>query len=329
MKYRFLRCALSLLVASFVLSSEKSFGGDHQGFPDRPITMVVPYPAGGIADIGGRVLAKELSVRLKQPVLVDNKAGGSGIIGAEYVANAKPDGYTLLSAATGTLVLAPLLRDKLSYSPNSFENIYGTQVSPLMIAVRSDSPYKSAADVVAAAKKKPDAITFATIGNGSIHHILAELWQTEAGMKLMHVPYKGASPAFVDFLGGRIDVMIDYQMQLAPLHKDGKVRILAVAAPERVPALPDVPTFAEQGYKSVLAAAFGAIVAPAGTPKPIIKKIADAFDDMFKSPEVKKYIEDRGSLALAISGDKLDAYLQEEFSKAKKAIEQSKIKLDN
>lgn len=317
----------ALLIVPFLVS-ESSYAQDHQDYPNRPITLVVPYPAGGIADVGGRVLAKELSVRLKQTVLVDNKAGGSGIIGAEYVANAKPDGYTLLSAATGTLILAPVLRENLSYKLSSFEPIYGTQDTPLMIAVRADTPYKSLADVVAAAKKKPGALTFATIGTGSIHHILAELWQNEAGMKMLHVPYKGAAPGFVDFLGGRIDVMIDYQMQLAPLAKDGRIRILGVAAPARVPALPDVPTFVESGYKSVLASAFGAIVAPAGTPQPIIKKIADAFEDMFKSPEVIKYVEDRGSLALNLSGEKLDAYLKAEVEKAKKVVERSKIKLD-
>ena len=317
----------ALLIVPFLVS-ESSYAQDHQDYPNRPITLVVPYPAGGIADVGGRVLAKELSVRLKQTVLVDNKAGGSGIIGAEYVANAKPDGYTLLSAATGTLILAPVLRGNLSYKLSSFEPIYGTQDTPLMIAVRADTPYKSLADVVAAAKKKPGALTFATIGTGSIHHILAELWQNEAGMKMLHVPYKGAAPGFVDFLGGRIDVMIDYQMQLAPLAKDGRIRILGVAAPARVPALPDVPTFVESGYKSVLASAFGAIVAPAGTPQPIIKKIADAFEDMFKSPEVIKYVEDRGSLALNLSGEKLDAYLKAEVEKAKKVVERSKIKLD-
>lgn len=198
-----------------------------------------------------------------------------------------------------------------------------------MIAVRSDTPYKSLADVVAAAKKNPGALTFATIGTGSIHHILAELWQTEADMKMLHVPYKGAAPGFVDFLGGRIDVMIDYQLQLAPLAADGRIRILAVAAAERVPALPNVPTFVESGYKSVLASAFGAIVAPAGTPQPIIRKIADAFEDMFRSPEMIKYVEDRGSLALRLSGEKLDAYLKAEVEKAKQVVVQSKITLDD
>lgn len=320
---------LSLLAVPLILFSAQSYGQDYQDYPNRPIVLVVPYPAGGIADIGGRVLAKELSVRLKQTVLVDNKAGGSGIIGAEFVANAKPDGYTLLSAATGTLVLAPVLRENLSYKLSSFEPIYGTQDTPLMIAVRADAPYKNLSDVVAAAKKKPGALTFATIGNGSIHHILAELWQKEAGMELLHVPYKGAAPGFVDFLGGRIDIMIDYQLQLAPLAQDGRIRILGVAAPARVPALPNVPTFVESGYKSVLASAFGAIVAPAGTPKPIVKKIADAFADMFRSPEIIKYVEDRGSLPLNLSGDKLDAYLKDETQKAKQVAEQSKIKLED
>lgn len=325
---RIQRLLLSLFALPALTFSGPSYGQGAQDYPNRPITLVVPYPAGGIADVGARVLAKELTVRLKQTVLVDNKAGGSGIIGAEFVANAKPDGYTLLSAATGTLILAPVLRENLSYKLDSFDPIYGTQDTPLMIAVRSDTPYKSLADIVAAAKKSPGALTFATIGTGSIHHILAELWQNEAGIKLLHVPYKGAAPGFVDFLGGRIDVMIDYQMQLIPLAKDNRIRILAVAASKRVPALLDVPTFVESGYKSVLASAFGAIVAPAGTPKPIIQKLSDAFEDMFSTPEIQKYVEDRGSQALRLSGDRLSTYLKEEVSKAKQVVEQSKIKLD-
>ena len=219
-----------------------------QDYPNRPVTLVVPFPAGGIANAGGRVVAKAMSNILGQPVIVENKAGAGGIVGAEYVAHAKSDGYTLLVASNGAVVSFPFLFKKLSYDPQKdFTPVHGVSISPLMIAVRADAPYKTLAELIAYAKKNPEKINFATVGQGSAHHMLAELLQKEAGVKMTHIPYKGATSAFTDFLGGSIDLMIDYQLQLAPLVEAGKIIALGVAANERLPTMPAVTTFVEQG----------------------------------------------------------------------------------
>jgi tripartite-type tricarboxylate transporter receptor subunit TctC len=298
-----------------------------QTYPDRNITLVVPFPAGGIADAGGRVVAKALGARLGQSVIVDNKAGAGGIVGAEFVANSKPDGYTLLTAANGVTVTYPFLFKKLSFDPQkAFAPVHGVSISPLMMAVRGDAPYKTLAELIAYAKKNPDKLTFATVGQGSAHHILAELFQKEAGIKMTHIPYKGGSQAMVDFLGGSIDVMLDYQLGLAPLVQDGKAIALGVAAQERLPGMPKTPTFVEQGFKSVVVSAYSIVLAPAGTPKPIVDKLAAAVDDMLKDPEVIKYYSDRGSIMMKGYGPaELEKFLAEERVKTKQTLDAAGI----
>ncbi len=298
-----------------------------QDYPNRPVSLVVPFPAGGIADAGGRVVAKAMSGIMGQPVIVENKAGAGGIVGAEYVAHAKPDGYTLLVASNGAVVSFPFLFKKLSYDPQKdFTPIHGVSISPLMIAVRADAPYKTFAELIDYAKKNPEKINFATVGQGSAHHMLAELLQKEAGVKMTHIPYKGATAAFTDFLGGSIDLMIDYQLQLAPLVEAGKILALGVAANERLPTMPAVPTFVEQGYKSVLVSAFSIVVAPAGTPKPIIDKLSAAIADLLKDPAIAKYYADRGSRLMTGFGPaELTAFLDQERVKTRQMIEQSGI----
>ena len=298
-----------------------------QDYPSRPVGLVVPFPAGGIADAGGRVVAKAMSGILGQPVIVENKAGAGGIVGAEYVAHGKPDGYTLLVASNGAVVSFPFLFKKLSYDPQKdFTPVHGVSISPLMIAVRADAPYKTLAELIAYAKKNPEKINFATVGQGSAHHMLAELLQKEAGVKMTHIPYKGAASAFTDFLGGSIDLMIDYQLQLAPLVEAGKIIALGVAANERLPTMPAVPTFVEQGYKSVLVSAFSIVVAPTGTPKPVIDKLAAAIAELLKDPATAQYYSDRGSRLMTGYGPaELTTFLEQERVKTRQMIEQSGI----
>jgi tripartite-type tricarboxylate transporter receptor subunit TctC len=298
-----------------------------QDYPNRPVMVVVPFPAGGIADSGGRVVAKAMSSILGQPVIVENKAGAGGIVGAEYVAHAKPDGYSLLVASNGAVVSFPFLFKKLSYDPQKdFTPVHGVSISPLMIAVRADAPYKTLAELIDYAKKNPEKINFATVGQGSAHHMLAELLQKEAGVKMTHIPYKGATSAFTDFLGGSIDLMIDYQLQLAPLVEAGKIVALGVAARERLPTMPAVPTFVEQGYKSVLVSAFSIVVAPADTPKPIVAKLSAAIADLLKDPAIAKYYAERGSRLMTGYGPaELTTFLDQERLKTRQMIEQSGI----
>lgn len=306
------------------LLSGPAFGQD---YPNKTITLIVPFPAGGIADSGGRTIAKALGARLGQSVIVDNKAGAGGIIGGEYVANSKPDGYTLLTASNGVVVTYPFLFKKLSFDPRkAFIPVHGVSITPLMIAVRADAPYKTLAELIAYAKKNPEKVNFATVGQGSAHHILAELLQKEAGVKMTHIPYKGGSQAMVDFLGGSIDVMIDYQLGLAPLVEDGKILALGVAANERLPTMPKTPTFVEQGYKSVVVSAYTLVLAPAETPKPIVDKLAKTVEDMLADPEVIKYYSDRGSIMMKGYGPaELEKFLEDERAKTKLTLDAAGI----
>ena len=316
-----------LSLATFAVAAALAGPAVAQDFPNRAISIIVPFPAGGIADSGGRVIAKGMSANLGQPVVVENKAGAGGIVGAEYVANAKPDGYTLLTASNGALVSYAYLFKKLSYQPDkAFTPVHGVSQTPLMIAVRPDAPYKTLAELIAYAKKNPEKINYATVGQGSAHHMLAELLQKEAGIKMTHIPYKGGSQGFVDFLGGSIDVMIDYQLGIAPLVDSGKAIALGVASTERLSTMPKTPTFTEQGYKSVVVSAFTLVVAPAATPKPVVDKLAGAVAQLLKDPEVIKYYADRGSQMLTDYGpEKLQTFLEQERVKTKQMIEQSGI----
>lgn len=298
-----------------------------QDFPNRAMTVVVPFSAGGIADAGGRVIAKALSTALGQPAVVENKAGAGGIVGAEFVANAKGDGHTLLIASNGTAVTYQFLFKKLSFDPQKdFTAVHGISISPLMMAVRSDAPYKTLAELIDYAKKNPEKVNYATVGQGSAHHMLGELLQKEAGIKMTQIPYKGATPAFTDFLGGVIDVMIDYQLQLAPLVEAGKIKVIGVAAAERLPTMPAAPTFVEQGYKSVLVSAYSILLAPTSTPKPIVDKLAATMAQILKEPEIVKYYGDRGSRLMTGYGPaELTAFLAQERVKTKQMIELSGI----
>lgn len=296
-------------------------------YPERAITLVVPFTAGGIADAGGRTVGKAMSALLKQPVVIENKAGAGGIVGAEFVANAKPDGHTLLIASNGVAVTYSFLHKKLSFNPSKdFTPVHGISISPLMMAVRADAPYKTLPELIEYAKKNPQKVTYATVGQGSAHHMLAELLQKEAGIQMTQIPYKGGAPAYVDFLAGVIDVMIDYQLGFAPLVEAGKIRAIGVASAERLPTMNQVPTFVEQGYKSVLVSAYSILLAPSATPKPVIDKLSATVAEMLKDPEIIKYYSDRGSRLMTGYGpSELAAFLEAERVKTKQMIEQSGI----
>ena len=247
-----------------------------QDYPSRPITWVVPFPPGGVTDNGARTVAKVLSEKLGQPVIIENKPGAGGIVGTEYVVNSKPDGYTFLYASNGALVTYQFLYKKLSYDPQtSLIPVHGMADSPMLMMVRSDAPYKTLAEFVDYAKKNPDKMNYFSVGNGSTQHLATELLLKEAGIKMAHIPYKGSSPGLTDLLGGVIDVMFDYAVVMKPQIDAGKLRPIAVAGPERVDALPDVPTLQEAGVDVELTNWRG-VVAPKG----ITDKQRDALEDL-------------------------------------------------
>jgi tripartite-type tricarboxylate transporter receptor subunit TctC len=298
-----------------------------QDYPTRPITWVVPFPPGGPTDSHSRMITKVLSEKLGQPVVVENKGGAGGIVGTEYAVNAKPDGYTVLYASSGALTIYQFLH-KLSFDPaKSLVPVRGVSESPMLLMVRADSRFKTLADLVAYAKKNPEKTNYATLGAGSTNHIIGELLQAEAGIKMTHIPYKGQAPALTDLLAGTVDLVFDLAVTMKPQIEAGKLRALAVSGSQRLAGLPDVPTYAEQGYPGVVLAVGGFVMVPAGTPQPAIDKLSDAVGQAMESPTVVKYFEDQGATSTANHVKQgLADFLTGKRAKMKAIIESAGIK---
>jgi tripartite-type tricarboxylate transporter receptor subunit TctC len=298
-----------------------------QDFPSRPITLVVPWPAGGIADQGARVIGKSMSAMLGKPVVIDNKPGAGGILGGSLVANAKPDGYTMFYGSDTAMVSYPFVTKSPLYLPDkAFVPVHGLSVSPFMIAIRSDAPYKTLPQLIDFARKNPGKINYFTLGQGSLLHVLMELLEKEANVTMTQVPYKGGPQGYQDFLGGRIDVMVDYQSGFKPLEANGKAIAIAVASNTRMDGMPHVPTFAELGYKSVVLGPFALLAVPAETPKPVIDKLAAAAAHAHKDPEVVKFLVERGSVALNYGPDETRTFLDKRRVMTKQLLDAVGIK---
>ena len=242
-------------------------------YPSRAVKMIVPYPPGGGTDLLARVLGQELSQRWNEPVIVENVGGAGGNVGAEEVARAAPDGYTLLLGSPGPLATNPLVYKRMPYDPAKWEPIAVVATSPYVLVVSPKFPAASLAQVIAGAKAKPGRLTAATPGLGSLGQLATLEFETLAQVKLLEVPYKGLSPAVADLLGGNVDMMFDMMATALPLHRAGKERIVAVGAPARVAQLPDVPTLAEAGVPDYRAVTFFGLVAPPGTPAALAERI--------------------------------------------------------
>lgn len=314
----------AVLVA--LVASSSSFAQD---FPNRPLTWVVPYPAGGITDNGARTIAKIMSEQLGQPVIIENKPGAGGIVGAEYVANSKKDGYTFLYTANG-IVTYPFLFKKLSYDPaKDFIPVHGLQSASMLIMVRADSPFKSLDDLIAYAKKNPGKLNYGTVGTGSVQHLFGEILQKEAGFQMTAVPYKGSAPALTDLLAGVIDIALDFAVTMKPQIEGGKLRALAVSGNERLTVLPDVKSMSDYGYPGAAFTAWSAVVLPAGTPQPIVDKLAKSIGDALDKPEIIKYFNDQGAGNLrGMSKEKLAAFFEAERAKMKAIVERSGIQAE-
>lgn len=298
-----------------------------QDYPTRPITWVVPFPPGGPTDSHSRLITKVLSEKLGQPVVVENKGGAGGIVGTEYAVNAKPDGYTILYASSGAMTIYQFLH-KLSFDPaKSLIPVRGVSESPMMLMVRADSPFKTLADFVDYAKKNPEKINYATLGPGSTNHIIGEMLQADAKIRMTQIPYKGQAPALTDLLAGTVDMVFDLAVTMRPHMEAGKLRALAVSGSQRLASVPDVPTFAEQGYPGVVLAVGGFVMVPAGTPQPVVDKLADALGGVMQSPALIKYFEDQGATSTAsFARQDLANFLAEKRTKVKAIIESAGIK---
>ena len=311
------------------LSAAASFVGQGHaaGFPDHPVKIVVPFPAGGTADAVPRIIGEWLSRKWGQSVVIENHAGAGGNIGAELVYKSAPDGYTLLSAPPPPLVVNQNLYPNLGFDPTKFEPIIVMAQVPNSLLINPDKvKAKSLDDFIDYLKQHPDTVTAATQGNGTTSHLTTELFNLKAGVKLRPVPYRGSAPALQDLLAGNVDVMFDNLGVSLALVKSGKLRLLAVASAQRLSALPDVPTVAEKlpGFESV---AWYAIVAPPQTPKAIVDKINADVNAILKEPEVRERLKKLSAEIYGGSVAKTAKYMHEEVDRWDNVIKAAHIKI--
>ncbi|WP_427184251.1 Bug family tripartite tricarboxylate transporter substrate binding protein [Bordetella bronchialis] len=299
-----------------------------QTWPSQPIRWIVPYPAGGGSDVVARTVASSLEKSLGQTIVVENRPGAATIIGATAIAQAAPNGDMVGTADSGTLAYNPSLYARLSYDPEKFTYIGGLAKLPLLLAVNTNSPYKTVADVLAAARATPGKLTVASAGSGSPHHLALELFKQRAGVDMLHVPYKGAAPAIQDLLGGQVDMMfIDLAAGL-PNVKAGKLRVLAAATPQRLPVLPDVPTMAEQGVADFTAYAWQGVVGPAGLPDAVVKKFSADLQTTLARPEVAGKLQDMGVIPMPMPPAEFKAYAEQERAMWATVIKKANIRLE-
>jgi len=317
------------LVAALVVASLTTVAAAQDYPGNKPIKLVVPFPAGGGTDIFARVIGNKLSETLKWVVVVDNKPGAGGNIGIDAVAKSPPDGYTIGLGQTSNLSINPTLYTKLPYDPlKDLVPIVLVADAPLVMVVPANSPFKTVADVVAAAKKKPGDVTFGSPGNGTVAHLTGELFQTAAGIKFQHIPYKGSAQALTDLMGGQVQVYMSSIPTALSHIKGGKLRAIAVTSPKRAPSLPDVPTISEAGYKGFDANTWFGLVAPAGTPAPIVSKINAEVNRILKMPDVKEKFAAEGGGPLGGTPQEFAALLKSDYTKWGKVVKDSGAKLD-
>src|SRR6476646_719612 len=300
---------------------------DAQDFPSRPVKIIVPFPAGGTADVMPRVIGEWLSRKWGQPVVVENRTGAAGNIGAEAVAKADPDGYTLLAAPPPPLVINHNLYPRLGFDPTEFVPIVIMGRVPNALVVSAKVPLASVADVIAYAKANPGKLTSATQGNGTTSHLTSELFQLMAGVKFQQVPYRGSAPALTDLAAGNVDLMFDNLGVSLALVKGGQLRLLGVATPTRMAALPDVPTIAETlaGFES---AAWFAIVAPPKTPPAIVDKINADVNEALHEDDVRQRLAQLSAEPIGGTPQTTAAYMREEIERWHNVIKAANVKLD-
>ena len=306
-----------------------AFGAAAQAWPEKPVTLVVPFPPGGSTDQVARAVSPRLTEKFKQSFLVDNKPGATGTIGATFVQRAAPDGNTFLVTSLGPLVIVPHLMKSLPFDPlKDFDLITVAVQSPNVLVVPASSPIKSVADVVAQLKANPGKMSFASAGNGSSDHLTAELFWQQTGTQGMHVPYKGGAPAHTDIIGGQVDASFQNVNSVIQYIKGGKMRALAVTSGKRSPVLPDVPTLAEAGVKNVEVASWQAIVAPKGLPPAVRQKAHAAFVEALNDPKVRDQFVSIGFEMVANTPEEFVAFQRKEYDRWKTVIQTGKISID-
>lgn len=302
--------------------------GAAAAFPEKVIEWVVPYPPGGGSDVVARALSEPMGKLLGQSIIVNNKPGAATNIGADYAARARPDGYTVLTADTATLAANPALYSKLTYKAEEFASIGLMARFPMLLVVSADVPVKTLAEFTAWAKSKPDGVSYATPGAGSPHHLAAELFRSETGLRLVHVPYRGAAPAVQDVVGGQVPFMFVDTATGYPYVQSGKLRAIGVASLTPVAAFKDIPTLASQGLAGFEAYAWQGLVAPKGTPADAIAALNKALLSALDTPAVKERFATLGLEAIPSSPEEMSRYAAAEREKWGKVVRAANIQLD-
>ncbi len=320
------RLLLSTLLATALLAVSSTASA---AFPDKPIKLIIGFPAGGPLDQHARLLSDKLQAVLGQPVMIDYKSGAGGTVGAQEVMKAPADGYTLMLANTGVMVINPAIYSKLPYATlRDFTPIARTAMQPLALLVNPKLPVNTLKEFIDYARTRPGQVNYGSAGNGGISHLAPEMFKAATGLFMVHIPYRGSAPAFTDLMGGQVQFMAESIPQAASYHKQGKVRALAVTSRERNPALPDVPTVMESGIKNFEVVGFYGFLAPAGTPKDVVTKLSDAFKQVLALPDVRNRMITQGADPAFLGADEFAKYLTTEMPHWADAVGKSGAKLD-
>jgi len=319
----------SLALAAGALLSVAQSQALAQTFPSKPIRVVVGFPAGGPLDQHARLLSDKLQAVLGQPIVMDYKPGVGGTVGAQDVMKAPADGHTLMVANTGVMAINPALYPKLPYGTlKDFTPIARTAMQPLALLVNNQVPSKTLPEFIAYAKANPGKVNYGSAGNGGISHLVPEMFKIATGTHMVHIPYRGSAPAFADLMGGQVQFMAESIPQAANYHKQGKVRALAVTSKTRNPALPNTPTAIESGLKGFEVVGFYGFLAPAGTPKDVVAKLSDAFQQVMNNTDVRERMVTQGADPAFLGADDFAKFLGGELPRWAAAVKASGTKMD-
>jgi tripartite-type tricarboxylate transporter receptor subunit TctC len=317
---RVLLCAL-FIAAIFPMTAAA------QSYPSRPVRLIVPFPPGGSNDVVGRMIAAQLSARLDKPVVVENQGGAGGLIGTEMAARSQPDGYTLLLVSVAYAFIPAIY--KLPYDPaTAFVPVAILGAGPVVIAVTSKLPVNSVKELIALAKEKPGELNYATAGVGSFQHLASELFKLQAGVDIVHIPFKGGGPAMMDVIAGNTQIAIGSLVQMLPQIKAGKLKALGVGSAKRIAALPELPTISEAGVPGYEVTNWWGIVVPAGTPRPVIDRLHKELTAVVASTETQKRFETEGAEPLSMSPDEFGRFIAAETLKWARVVKDAGIRAE-